>query len=90
MPCISSSIREAQRLCLKIFQIQVIDASFERWEDFFRYVLESEDVVIFDEFQNFQKVDPSVFSILQKVWDDLDSRVLLVLVGSHSELVFAG
>ena len=45
--------------------------------------------VVFDEFQNFRFVDPSVFSILQKHWDLLhqERRVHLIAVGSVTSLM---
>ncbi|MBI4609233.1 MAG: ATP-binding protein [Candidatus Rokubacteria bacterium] len=51
--------------------------------------------VVFDEFQNFRYVDPSVFSILQKHWDTLhdERKIHLIAVGSLVSLmerIFAG
>ena len=45
--------------------------------------------VVFDEFQNFRYVDPSVFSILQKQWDTLHetTRIHLIAVGSLVSLM---
>lgn len=45
--------------------------------------------VVFDEFQTFRYVDPSVFSILQKHWDTLhgERRVHLLAVGSLMTLM---
>lgn len=45
--------------------------------------------VVFDEFQNFRYVDPSVFSILQKQWDTLheERRLHLIAVGSLVSLM---
>lgn len=47
--------------------------SFRNFEDFFAflfsYMKEHRLIVVFDEFQNFEFVDPSVFSIIQKHWD---------------------
>jgi len=45
--------------------------------------------VVFDEFQNFRYVDPSVFSILQKHWDTLhqERKVHLIAVGSLISLM---
>lgn len=45
--------------------------------------------VVFDEFQNFRYVDPSVFSILQKHWDTLhdERRIHLIAVGSLMSLM---
>jgi AAA+ ATPase superfamily predicted ATPase len=47
--------------------------SFRSFEDFFAflfsYMKEHRLIIVFDEFQNFEFVDPSVFSIIQKHWD---------------------
>jgi AAA+ ATPase superfamily predicted ATPase len=45
--------------------------------------------VVFDEFQNFRYVDPSVFSILQKHWDTLhdERKIHLIAVGSLMSLM---
>jgi len=72
---------------LKDFSRQLLNASFVNWEEFFKYLLAKEDIVIFDEFQKFLRVDPSVLSILQKVWDEIDSNVFLVLSGSYSGMM---
>ncbi len=61
-----------------------IRRSFDNWEEgFFRALFRLQEVVIFDEFQNFMRVDQSVFSILQKVWDENSGRSLLILCGSY-------
>lgn len=69
------------------FSKQVFDGRFENWESFFRQLLANEKIIIIDEFQNFLRVDPSVFSILQKVWDDTESNALLVLCGSYTGMM---
>lgn len=47
--------------------------AFKSFEDFFSflfgYLKENHLFVVFDEFQNFESVDPSVFSTLQNQWD---------------------
>jgi AAA+ ATPase superfamily predicted ATPase len=45
--------------------------------------------VVFDEFQNFRFVDPSVFSIFQKHWDTLhgERKIHLIAVGSLMSLM---
>jgi hypothetical protein len=66
---------------------------FANWDDFVRYIFEysrqKHIVVVFDEFQNFRYVDPSVFSIFQKHWDaySASSRMLLVFIGSYVGLM---
>ncbi|MBN2253250.1 MAG: ATP-binding protein, partial [Kosmotogaceae bacterium] len=68
---------------LKDFSSEIFEGSFDNWEGFFRALLRLHEVVIFDEFQNFMKVDQSVFSVLQKVWDENFGRGLLILCGSY-------
>ncbi|MHC1574847.1 MAG: ATP-binding protein [Candidatus Methanogasteraceae archaeon] len=66
---------------------------FSNWDDFIRFLFEySKDmhlIVVFDEFQNFQAVDPAIFSIFQKYWDNYSdtSRILLIFVGSYVGLM---
>lgn len=62
--------------------------SFRSFEDLFAFVFsymkEHSTVIIFDEFQNFETVDPSVFSILQNHWDkDKDNiKGVFIFIGS--------
>ncbi|AKI96647.1 ATP-binding protein [Kosmotoga pacifica] len=69
------------------FSKQIFAGRFENWENFFRFLLKNNSVIIMDEFQNFLKVDPSVFSILQKVWDETESKVLFILCGSYAGMM---
>ena len=68
---------------LKDFSSQIFEGSFDNWEGFFRALFRLQEVVIFDEFQNFMRVDQSVFSVLQKVWDENSGKGLLILCGSY-------
>ncbi len=72
---------------LKDFSSQIFDGVFDNWEAFFRHLLNNNGTVIIDEFQNFIRVDNSVFSILQKVWDDIGSKVILILCGSYTGMM---
>ncbi len=65
------------------FSKRIIHGQFDNWEEFFRYLLSHKRMIIFDEFQNFLKVDKSVFSVLQKVWDELANDTKLILCGSY-------
>ncbi len=65
------------------FSKRLIQGQFDNWEEFFRYLLSHKKIVIFDEFQNFSKVDKSIFSVLQKVWDELENDTKLILCGSY-------
>ena len=63
------------------------------WDDFVRFLFEYSKEhhikVVFDEFQNFEYVDPAIFSIFQKYWDMYhnDTPILLVFVGSYIGLM---
>jgi len=66
---------------------------FSNWDDFVRFLFEYSKKqpirVVFDEFQNFEYVDPAIFSIFQKYWDMYhnDTPILLVFVGSYMGLM---
>ncbi len=68
---------------LKDFSGKLINGVYDSWEAFFRNVLKKKKIIIFDEFQNFSKVDQSVFSICQKVWDDADTNAIMIFCGSY-------
>jgi len=63
-------------------------AAFRSFDDIFSfifsYIREHPLIVVFDEFQNFESVDPSVFSILQNHWDREKNRIkgAFVFIGS--------
>lgn len=65
-----------------------LTSPFKTWDEFFGFIFEisKKDLlnIVFDEFQNFKFVDPSVFSVLQKHWDlnYKESKLNLILVGS--------
>ena len=62
--------------------------AFANWKDFFVFLFVETQrrpaIVVFDEFQNFLAVDPSVYSILQGVWDEWHKRsnIHLIAIGS--------
>ncbi len=60
--------------------------NIEDWVGFFKVIFErcKKKVVVFDEFQNFWKVDKSIFSILQKFYDENeDSPLHIIILGSY-------
>lgn len=69
------------------FSKRIFKGTFENWEGFFNYLLKNRKTVILDEFQNFTRVDNSIFSILQKVWDQYDGGTVLILCGSYSGMM---
>lgn len=68
-------------------------ASFRNFEDFFSFIFgymkENPTIIVFDEFQNFEYVDPSVFSIMQNHWDrEKDNiRGTFIFIGSIHTLM---
>lgn len=63
-------------------------AAFRSFEDLFSFIFsymkEHPVIMVFDEFQNFESVDSSVFSILQNHWDREKSKIkgAFVFIGS--------
>ena len=68
-------------------------ASFSGFDDFFRFLFdvmkERPLFVVFDEFQNFLHVDPSVFSTMQDLWDRQKDSIkgAFVCIGSVQTLM---
>lgn len=71
---------------------------FKNFSSFFKYLFEQAShqnlTIIFDEFQNFDYVDSSIFSTLQKLWDQYkyQSYLNLITIGSiysSMEKIFA-
>lgn len=67
--------------------------SFTSFDDFFTFLFaqmqERPLFVVFDEFQNFQQVDASVFSILQNLWDRSKDSIkgTIICIGSVQTLM---
>lgn len=68
-------------------------ASFGSFDDFFHALFEITKerplFIVFDEFQNFQQVDPAVFSTLQDLWDRNKDTIkgTIVCIGSVQTLM---
>ncbi len=56
---------------------------FRDWEGYLRYTLANFDAMVIDEFQNFDRVDASFYSTLQKILDEEKPRAMLIAVGSY-------
>jgi hypothetical protein len=71
---------------LKQTRLETFDAFFSVLFDF---MVQRPAIVVFDEFQNFQQVDPAVFSILQKFWDTRKDGIKghLLFIGSAFSLM---
>jgi AAA+ ATPase superfamily predicted ATPase len=67
--------------------------TINNWEDFFNFIFELSKkqrlIVVFDEFQNFNSIDKSIFSILQKKIDEYknESKMHLLFIGSIQTLM---
>lgn len=68
---------------LKDFSRKLINGVYDSWEEFFKNLVEKKKIIIFDEFQNFAKIDQSVFSVFQKVWDEADTNTMIIFCGSY-------
>ncbi|MCD4706041.1 ATP-binding protein [bacterium] len=70
-----------------------VPSTINNWEDFFNLIFELSKkqklIVVFDEFQNFNSIDKSVFSILQKKIDEYKnkSKMHLIFIGSIQTLM---
>ncbi|MCG2726803.1 MAG: ATP-binding protein [Elusimicrobia bacterium] len=69
-------------------------ASFDKWETLFEYVSKKTGkkkiVIIIDEFQYLAKINHSIPSIFQKIWDDnlKNKNIMLILCGSLISLMY--
>jgi uncharacterized protein len=63
----------------------------DSWDDFFLLVFKSQEklVLVFDEFQNFSRVNPDLFSKFQRYWDEghRGSKHMFLVIGSYVELM---
>ena len=70
-----------------------VPSRLNNWEDFFNIIFEvskkEKIIIVFDEFQNFNFVDKSIFSILQKKIDEYKNKIKmhLILIGSIQTLM---
>ncbi len=63
----------------------------DSWDDFFSLVFKIQEklVLVFDEFQNFSRVNPDMFSKFQRYWDEghRDSKHMFLVIGSYVGLM---
>jgi len=66
-----------------------VKSSKELLQIIFNYAEQNFITVVFDEFQNYQFVNPAVFSELQDIWDQRKEKTKcnLILMGSISKLM---
>jgi len=81
-----TEILSVQLPLLKQTKLETFEAFFSVLFDFLQ---QSPAIVVFDEFQNFQQVEPAVFSILQKFWDTRKEMIKghLLVIGSIFSLM---
>ena len=67
-----------------LFECGIHISPFSSWKEIFERIMDSEAVVVIDEFQRFHRINPSVPSILQGVIDEKKdaSRAKIILLGS--------
>jgi len=72
-------------------QIMGIRPRLDDWDDFFTLIFKIPDkmVIVFDEFQNFTKVNPDFFSKFQKHWDahHRETQHMFIVIGSYVGLI---
>ncbi|QTA38453.1 AAA family ATPase [Thermosipho ferrireducens] len=79
-----------QNNLLEKISLSFSKAVFKDWYDLFMELFEKFEYVIFDEFQNFYKVSPSILYSLQKAWDEIKFRnynTKLIVLGSYVGLM---
>ena len=84
---------EEYRLIIEQVLGMAVPGRIERFEDVFRLVLDRARTtpltVFIDEFQEFLKIDESVFSAMAKLWDEYhaQSKINLIVCGSINRLM---
>ena len=68
-------------------QVIGIKPRFDNWDDFFTRIFNIPEkiVIVFDEIQNFAKINPDFFSKFQKYWDahHRETRHMFIVIGSY-------
>ncbi|TFH38421.1 MAG: ATP-binding protein [ANME-2 cluster archaeon] len=68
-------------------QVIGIKPRLDNWDDFFNQIFKIPEkiVIVFDEFQNFTKVNPDFFSKFQKYWDahHRETQHMFIVIGSY-------
>lgn len=63
-----------------------IKPRFGNWDEFLDFIFSKKDIIlVFDEFQNFSKIDSAFFSKMQRRWDEhhRKSRIMIIAIGSY-------
>ncbi|UCE74924.1 MAG: ATP-binding protein [Methanomassiliicoccales archaeon] len=61
----------------------------DSWETLFDIALAEKLTLVFDEFQNLGVVNPHLFSKMQKIWDEIDSKpgLFFIAIGSYVGMI---
>lgn len=88
-----SSLCDGFKERIEEFTGKTIPGKIVRFSDIFRYLLDLASerplTVVIDEFQDFFRVNPAIFSEMQRDWDELSARakINLVVTGSVNTLM---
>ncbi len=74
-----------------LWEMLKVKPRIDSWDDFFDLVFEQKEklIVVFDEFQNLNKINPSIFSKFQKYWDlnHKKSQHMFLIIGSYVGMI---
>jgi AAA+ ATPase superfamily predicted ATPase len=77
-----------QRLLFDIIRVKRRYCQFYReWYDLFCDLFEQKQFIIFDEFQNFDRINPAILSAFQHAWDDHHGNTKLFVLGSYAGMM---
>ena len=75
-----------KRFAQQLSQLIDLPLQIDSFYDFFKMLFKFShqfDAIVFDEFQNFLRVDKSIYSYIQQLFDETDQPIKLILTGSH-------
>lgn len=72
---------------LKELSLAFSKSIYMRWYDLFMELFEKFNYVIFDEFQNFYKINPEILYTFQHAWDDTENNIKLIVLGSYVGMI---
>jgi AAA+ ATPase superfamily predicted ATPase len=58
-------------------------AIYTEWYDLFSDLFRQKEIIVFDEFQNFNRINPSILAAFQHAWDDHQNQTKLFILGSY-------
>jgi hypothetical protein len=72
---------------LKDLSFSFSKAVYNSWYDLFSELFNRYEYIVFDEFQNFHKVNPAILYALQHAWDDNKNKTKMIVLGSYVGLM---